>query len=166
MIRWCSMMYRVTNSEWGVISPQHLSYLLVLRVLRSEVTAHNLELHVEMGQSVKQIHPPWWRIIHYGRHPYPAACWLSLLSQTRILTRTLLRNLWPVWVKNMVGGASCTFLTTCDDRRARKQVVSILPNISRKMKVEHPFFLLILFTTKKLKSVSTKWNNYCCVTSM
>lgn len=65
------------NSEWEVIIPPYLSYLLVLRVLWPEVTAHNLELHVEMGQPVEQIHPPWWRVVHYGRHPDPATCRLS-----------------------------------------------------------------------------------------
>lgn len=74
------MMKGMMNSEWEVIIPPYLSYLLVLRVLWPEVTAHKLEFHVEMGHSVKQIHPPRWRVVHYSRHPDPATCRLSLRS--------------------------------------------------------------------------------------
>lgn len=42
------------SCEWDVIIPPHIaSYLLVLRVLGSEVTAHQLEFNVEMRQPVK-----------------------------------------------------------------------------------------------------------------
>lgn len=76
MIRWCCMKRGMMNYEWEAIIPPYLSYLLVLRVLRPEVTTHKLEFQIEMRQPVKQIHPPRWRVVYYGRHPehVPAGC--------------------------------------------------------------------------------------------
>lgn len=65
------MVKGMMNSDWEVIIPPYLSYLLVLRVLRSEVTAHHLEFDVEVRQPVEQIHPPGRRVVHHGRHPDP-----------------------------------------------------------------------------------------------
>lgn len=68
----------------GNYSPHRcLSYLLVLRVLRPEVAAHNLEFHVEMGQPVKQVDPPRRGVIHHGSHLCPATCPPSLRSQAQ-----------------------------------------------------------------------------------
>ncbi len=97
MIRWCCMMKGMMNFEWEVIIPPYLSYLLVLRVLRPEVTAHKLEFHVEMRQPVEEIDPPRRRVVHHGRHPDPVTCRLSRHSLTRFLTRTLWRNSRPLW---------------------------------------------------------------------
>lgn len=72
----------MVNPVWEVIIPLHSTYLLVLRVFRPEVTAHQLELEVEMRQPVEQIHPPGRRVVHHGRHldleRLPDGChWLS-----------------------------------------------------------------------------------------
>lgn len=61
--------------------PGGRSYLLVLWVLRPEVTAHNLEFHVEMGQPMKQVDPPRRGVIHHGSHLWAAARQRSLRSQ-------------------------------------------------------------------------------------
>lgn len=92
MTQWCCVMKGMMNSEWEVITPSYLSYLLVLGVLWSEVAAHQLKFHVEMRQPVEQVHPPRWRVVHYSRHPDANTCRLSLHSRTQFLTQKLWSN--------------------------------------------------------------------------
>lgn len=54
---------------WAGLIALYSSYLLVFRVLRSEVAVHQLEFKAEMRQSVQQIHPPGRRVVHYSCHP-------------------------------------------------------------------------------------------------
>lgn len=61
------MMKSPMSSVWVEMTPS--SHLLIFRVLRSEVAAHQLEFEAEMRQSVQQIHPPRRRVVHHSCHP-------------------------------------------------------------------------------------------------
>lgn len=134
------MMKGMMNSEWVVIIPPYLSYLLVLRVLRSEVAAHELELDVEMRQPVEQIHPPRRRVVHYGSHPDPATRRLSLHPLNRFLTQTLLRNSRPLWVNRAQKWLHAQFTppVVTDGAKKTASIDVTSPNILSKIKVQYP----------------------------
>lgn len=43
-------------------------YLLISPILWLEITAGLLKSEVEVGESVEQVHPPWWRVANHRCH--------------------------------------------------------------------------------------------------